>query len=238
MLALGVFVLVILLAYWVGDTLGFRRGVDADHSVGRGNVPTMDGRVGALPAPPLPLTPPPGMGGGRTVPNRTGVTPPPAPGTNGHTAGGAKVNTGGVGGNVGGNIGVNAAGGNSGGSGGGGIRIVAVARDLRVVGLNYYVANAYSEADAIQFVGYLWQEGVEAEAIKLHNRELFLVVAMPGFKREELGSPAWTKLGRELDQLVRQFNAERRRQVIRAPLYADKYDGKPAEKVLTRENQP
>lgn len=201
LLAGVVVLLAIVLAYWVGVSLGRHWAVQEYGLMAAGPGPA---QVRPSPNPPLPLQPPPGLGRGpqpEPVPGRGGeaVTPPQPR---------AQAT--------------------------GPVRIGPVSRDLRQPGLNYYVANVFSQADAAAFTAYLWQEGVEAEAVKVHNSRSFLVVVLQGFKPEELGSAACAGLGRELQQLARQFNAAQRRQTVPVVMYAAKYQGGAVETVLTK----
>ncbi len=215
-LLVGLFLCVMVLAFWVGSSWGQRRAIEQTQientmtALGGRTLPPPRDNMGLTPTPmapspspaPGPLPSPP-----QTQRNQTQLTPPSSP----IPAGPAVV-------------------------------VQGSQRDVRQPGLNYFTANlvgaTQDEAGAV--VEFLWQEGVEAQAIKLHNRRLFQLIALRGFSREELGSPACKAYERQLQQLGRQWKTMNPRRIDFSGIYPARYDpprtqSQQVELVITRE---
>ncbi len=79
----------------------------------------------------------------------------------------------------------------------------------RRAGLNYFVLAHYPEADARRLVTFLRRHGVEATAVRPHNKRLFQVIALRGFRRDQIESPGRRQFERELRQLGRAWKSQR-----------------------------
>lgn len=212
-LLVGLFLSVILLAFWVGSTWGQRRAIQETQfettltALGGRSIPPPREIVGMSPTPiavpPDPVAPP------------TSRNPAVPSATRGDVVRGGPV-----------------------------VVIQGAQRDARLAGLNYFTANLVgaTQEEARAVVEFLWQEGVESQAIKLHNSRLFQLIALRGFAREELGTPACKAYERQLQQLGRQWRADARnpRKVDFSGIYPARYDtpqsqNQTVELVITRE---
>lgn len=207
-LLVGLFLSAILLAFWVGSTWGQHRALQEsqfDQTLALLGEPIAPGVApGAAPGPnrqgfaPSPAVPPSTPAAGATAPRTVGprVTTPIAPPA--PAVGGPAV------------------------------VVQGSQRDARQAGLNYFTANLVgaTQDEAIAVVEYLWQEGVEAQVIKLHNSRLFQLTALRGFAREELGAAACKAYERQLQQLGRQWKQDPRnpRRVDFSGIYPARYD--------------
>jgi len=81
---------------------------------------------------------------------------------------------------------------------------LAPGADTRVAGLNYFFVALYPEALARRAAAFLRSQGVDATVV-LNNasRGLYHVVSLRGFRREEIGTPAYTEHRARLMRLGR-----------------------------------
>lgn len=181
-----IFVLVLLISYWVGDSRGYRRGL-AEGIAGSPILPSHHDNAGN-----------PSTAGGSTSPN---------------TGGGIRINP--------------------------GATTVIPGADARQKGLNYVILAHYPEAQLQEvrtMVQFLWSQGVEAQAVKRHNSRSFQVLALQGFTREELGSAAMRQYQQRLRDLGRLWKSRKPGTTDWSGMYLDRFDGEPADLVITREN--
>ncbi len=219
-LLVGLFLSVILLAFWVGSSWGQRRAIEQSQI--ENTMTTLGGRALPPPRDSMGLTPTPMAPTPTPVPNpqqtqRTQTTQSQTPPTTPTTI--ASV--------------------------GPAVVVQGSQRDARQSGLNYFTANLVgaTQDEARAVVEYLWQEGVEVQAIKLHNRQLFQLIALRGFSRDELGSAACKAYERQLQQLGRQWRtmtAQNPRRIDFSGIYPARYDSprtqsQQVELVITRE---
>ena len=99
---------------------------------------------------------------------------------------------------------------------------------LREVGLNYFVLAHYPRADAERLVSFLNGNGIDAAAFRLHNKDLFQVVALYGLSRDKIYSPARKEFEQQMRHLGRQWKAEGHGPDFSTTgIYLDLYEGEP-----------
>ena len=104
---------------------------------------------------------------------------------------------------------------------------------LREKGLNYFVLAHYPVADADRLVVFLRERGVEAAAFKAHNKRLFQVIALRGFRRDNLYGPARQSLEQELRRLGRAWKKQGLGpDFAQTGIYLDLYEGESVEQVI------
>lgn len=79
----------------------------------------------------------------------------------------------------------------------------------RKLGYNYFVLAHYPQVEAQHLVDFLSRHGVDAAAFKPHNRRLFQVVALRGFRREEINGTVRQEYEQKLRQLGRTWKSKR-----------------------------
>lgn len=109
----------------------------------------------------------------------------------------------------------------------------------RAVGLNYFVLAHYPQADAERLILFLASQGVEAAAVRGPDQRLFQVIALRGFVREELTSPARQQLEQALRQLGRAWsNQKLGPDFSKSGIYLDLFEGEPIAESITKATQP
>lgn len=109
----------------------------------------------------------------------------------------------------------------------------------RAVGLNYFVLAHYPQADAERLILFLASQGVQAAAVRGPDQRLFQVIALRGFVREELTSPARQQLEQTLRQLGRAWsNQKLGPDFSKSGIYLDLFEGEPIAESITKATQP
>jgi hypothetical protein len=109
----------------------------------------------------------------------------------------------------------------------------------RLEGINYFILAHYPEADAERLTRFLWEQGVEAAAIRGEGQKLFQVVALRGFIREELDSPSRQQFEQALKQLGHVWsNQKLGPDFAKSGIYLDLFEGEPIAESITKAIHP
>ncbi len=103
----------------------------------------------------------------------------------------------------------------------------------REVGLNYFVLAHYPRADAERLVSFLNGNGIDAAAFRLHNKDLFQVIALYGLSRDEIYSAARKEFEQQMRHLGRQWKTEGHGPDFSTTgIYLDLYEGEPVAETI------
>lgn len=100
-------------------------------------------------------------------------------------------------------------------------------RDPRQEEYNYFVLAHYPQAEAGRLVEFLVQQGVDAAAFRADGGKLYQVVALRGFRKEELGGQEYESYKQRLLSLGRQWHPQGF-----TGIFASRYKGEPAQDIL------
>lgn len=118
-------------------------------------------------------------------------------------------------------------------------KLVRSAHDPREKGRRYFVLATYSvnkEEYMLPLLEYLWSQGVEAAAISAHNSGLMQVVALQGFTRDEINTPAHKQYEEALRRIGRKWKAQGGGDDDLRGLYSQEYSGAKARISITKAN--
>lgn len=109
----------------------------------------------------------------------------------------------------------------------------------RTVGHNYFVLAHYPQADAQRLVNFLDGHGVDTAAFKQHNGRLFQVVALRGFRRQEITGPDRQEFEQKLRQLGRTWKNKRYGpDFSQTGIYLDRFENETIVETLTVKEDP
>lgn len=98
----------------------------------------------------------------------------------------------------------------------------------RQAGYNYFILATSNHDESQRLAQFLRENGVDAGVFPQHNGGSFQVVALRGFPRDQLTSPARKDYERELRRLGRIWKTQKSGSSDLADMYPDLYRGEPA----------